>query len=140
MDRMFTRTNIDFDKLHGEIRENLARQRELTSGGFKAYRNQGVAYGFVDRWARAYSGGPESELTYLRTRHTVLCSILNYAKGRNHFTKLHKSFSKHPVRFSEVKVLTEETEESLQKLHEKIMGDEWKQFLKPVEQPAVASM
>lgn len=134
MDKMFTNKDIDFDKLHGEIRENLERQRELRSQGVK-YRKLGL-YGYCQGkradWEKArehphVKGRPEYELCYLSTRMTVLCSILNYAKGKHHFKTLEKAFSKHPIFYTDLPV--QYTPEKLDKLHTMVFGDEWRQFL-----------
>ncbi len=137
MDRMFTREDIDFDKLHGEIKANLLRQKELRSQGVKPSlwgSNEGNAAKWklwndrhcVYDWYKKEV--PARELGYLTVRITVLCSILNYAKRKHHFKTLEKSFHKHPIQSTDL--MYNETPEHLDKLHEKVIGDEWKQFIK----------
>ncbi len=140
MERMFTREDIDFDKLHGEIKQNLLRQKELRSKGIKPSlwgSNYGNAAKWND-WNELHSqsdwhkvGVEERELGYLTVRITVLCSILSYAKGKSHFTKLHKSYHKYNVGYHNLML-------DDQILHERVFGDEWKEFIK-VGEPVVVS-
>jgi hypothetical protein len=143
---MFTRDDIDFDKLHGEIKSVLERQRELRRAGVKPEYDGNYGYrSWYETNKEKYGSQPwynadRSELAYLCSRMTVLCSILNYAKSKNHFTQLYKSFpsyklsrSRHPDSYK-----SPHAEENLQKYHEELFGEEWKQFIKiPQENAAL---
>ena len=107
---------IDYDKLHGELREVMKRQQELAPQVQKGWRNSSM-------------GELKAEFDALSTRMTVLCCILNHSKGRLHLIKLTKAHGYYPgiLRHGCADPVPEFTLEHQVKL----IGDEWLAFVKP---------
>ncbi len=150
---MFTKDQIDFDKLHGEIRQVSLRQKELKSQGFKSFSTgYGSCHGwkaeyedFVGKFKEAFESGrgwdyewvkkcknffESAELNYLSCRMTVLCTILAHARGKVR----HDSFWKNHGWYGFCRALGpihhSDSEEKKMEAQRLLIGLEWRQFLK----------
>lgn len=126
---MLENINVDYDKLHEDIKKIEKRQYELIKEGVKGSRE--FCWDPAKRWLKpgfytSVSGDQEvvrefkfqrQELDQLSAEMTVLCCILNHSKGRLHMNKLTKS---HPYYNSlEIEEFTFEDQADLIKDHYK---------------------
>jgi hypothetical protein len=134
---MFTKADIDLDKLHGQLRGCFKRQVELRRS------LQGKAHPIVplttaDDFTEAYkryreNRAPFDEFESLGLRMTVLCCILAHARGRLHVQKLTKRWARYaPPIGGPIELLTVEDQARL-------IGDQWEEFKKVTESSSAQS-
>lgn len=139
--------DIDFDKLHGEIKQVLRRQKELRSKGVveniwwpaAGYGQRSNYEDFVNRIVDSKPGNimykfntplvlEQFELSYLSRRITVLCAILAQAKGQVRHSSMHKKFYRYSLSWVDGVRRGDDIEDK-RKAQLKLIGDEWRQFV-----------
>lgn len=134
---MFTKADINLDKLHSELRncfkQQVALRRDLQG---KSYPVCPLAT--ADDFTEAYKRYRENSIPFakfeaLGLRMTILCSILAHARGKLHVHKLTKRWSKYtPPIGGPIEALTLEDQERL-------IGDHWREFEKVTESSSAQS-